>query len=74
MLHAHTRDPMLAALPKETLDALARAYDEVLTRYAVQDAPQSQIESNSAIAALPVKPEAMVSGSHVSNVSAYDRP
>ena len=32
MLHAHTRDPMLAALPKEALDALARAYDDVLTK------------------------------------------
>ena len=55
MLHAHTRDPMLAALPKEALDALARAYDDVLTKYAVldvaQDGPQNQIESNRATAA-----------------------
>jgi len=64
LVHAHTRDPMLAALPKEALEALARAYDHVLTKYAVpvldvaQDGPQNQKESNRAIAALPVECEA----------------
>jgi hypothetical protein len=28
LLHAHTRDPLLAALPKEAVEALARSYDE----------------------------------------------
>jgi hypothetical protein len=31
VIHAHVRDPLLAALPKE---ALARSYDEVLEKYA----------------------------------------
>jgi hypothetical protein len=31
---------MLAALPKEALDALAGAYDDVLTKYAVLDVAQ----------------------------------
>jgi len=30
LVHAHTRDPFLASLPKEALEELARAYDAVL--------------------------------------------
>jgi hypothetical protein len=53
ILHAHTRDPLLAALPKEALETLARSYDEVLTKYVntVPDGPQNQIESKPAIEA-----------------------
>ena len=51
LLHAHARDPLLVALPKEALEALARHYDDVLARYALpatdaqQDGPGNQIES-----------------------------
>jgi hypothetical protein len=54
IVHAHTRDPFLASLPKEALEALARSYNEVLKKYAApvldvaQDAPQNQIESKPA--------------------------
>jgi hypothetical protein len=34
LVHAHTRDPFLASLPKEALEALSRSYDEVLAKYA----------------------------------------
>ena len=54
LVHAHTRDPFLASLPKEALEQLARAYDDVLAKYvqdATQDGPQNQIESNTAIEA-----------------------
>jgi len=30
MPHVHARDPLLASLPKEALEALAHAFDEVL--------------------------------------------
>ena len=33
LIHAHTRDPFLASLPKEALEQLARSYDEVLAKY-----------------------------------------
>jgi hypothetical protein len=52
MVHAHVRDPLLATLPRETLDALATAYDAIVTKHALpspdaaQDGPQNQIESN----------------------------
>jgi hypothetical protein len=51
VIHAHVRDPFLAALPKEALEALAQSYDNVLAKYAKpvldvsQDGPQNQIES-----------------------------
>ena len=57
LLHTHTRDPLLAALPKEALEEMARAYDAILAKHAlpvldiVQDAPQDQIESKPAIEA-----------------------
>jgi hypothetical protein len=51
MVHAHVRDPFLAALPKEALEELARSYDNVLTKYVPQDVPHNQIESNTAIEA-----------------------
>ena len=34
VIHAHVRDPLLASLPKEALEALARSYDDVLAKYA----------------------------------------
>jgi len=49
LVHARVRDPRLAALPKEALEALARAYDEILVKHlpdAPPDAPQNQMESN----------------------------
>jgi len=52
LAHVHTRDPLLVALPKEALEALARAYDDVLAKYALpaaQDGPGNQIESKPAI-------------------------
>jgi hypothetical protein len=54
LVHAHTRDPFLASLPKEALEQLARSYDEVLAKYipdTSQDGPQNQIESKPAIEA-----------------------
>ena len=57
VVHAHVRDPHLAMLPKEALEALARSYDDVLAKYAKpvldvsQDGPHNQIESNRAIGA-----------------------
>ncbi len=57
LVHTHVRDPFLAALPKEALEALARSYDDVLAKYAKpvldvsQDDPQNQIESTPAIEA-----------------------
>ena len=60
LLHAHTRDPRLAAMPKDALEALAKAYDEVLSKYpldAPQDGPQNQIESKPAIEAEVVQSE-----------------
>ena len=63
LVHAHTRDPFLASLPKEALEALARSYDEVLAKYATpvldvaQDGPHNQIESKPAIEAELVEPE-----------------
>jgi hypothetical protein len=50
----HTRDPFLASLPKEALEALARTYDELLAKHAQnidQDGPQDQIESKPTIEA-----------------------
>ncbi len=57
LLHTHTRDPFLASLPKEALEALSRSYDEVLAKYATpvldvaQDGPQNQVKSSTAIEA-----------------------
>jgi hypothetical protein len=64
LVHAHTRDPFLASLPKEALESLARSYDEVLARYSMpvldpaQDGPHNQKESNRAIEAEIVASEA----------------
>jgi hypothetical protein len=44
-VHAHTRDPRLAALPREALLELARAYDDILVKHlpnAGQDGLQNQ--------------------------------
>jgi hypothetical protein len=55
VLRTHTRNPLLTSLPKEALEDLARKYDEVLAMHALPpldvapDAPQNQIESNTAI-------------------------
>jgi hypothetical protein len=57
LVHAHTRDPFLASLPKEALEALARSYDEVIAKYSTpvldvaQDGPHNQTESKPAIEA-----------------------
>ena len=57
IVHAHTRDPLLASLPKETLEALARSYDDVLAKYAKpvldvsRDGQHNQTKSNTAIEA-----------------------
>ena len=62
LVHAHTRDPFLASLPKEALEALSRSYDEVLAKYSTpvldiaQDGPHNQTESKPVIEA-----ESMVS-------------
>jgi hypothetical protein len=58
LVHAHTRDPFLASLPKEALEALARSYDEVLAKHALpapQSGPLNQIESKPAIEAVAVE-------------------
>ena len=52
LVHAHTRDPLLASLPKEALAALAAAYDDVLTKRALNaahDAPGHQTNSKPAM-------------------------
>ena len=60
LVHAHTRDPFLASLPKEALEALSRSYDEVLAKYSApvldvaQDGPHNQIESKPAIEGVEV--------------------
>lgn len=59
-VHAHARDPRLAALPQEALLELARAYDDILVKHVPNvghDGPQNQIESTPAIEALEVEPE-----------------
>jgi hypothetical protein len=68
LVHAHVRDPFLASLPKEALEALTRSYDEVLAKYstpvldAAQDGPHNQIESKPAIEAEDVTPVGMQFG------------
>jgi hypothetical protein len=54
IVHAHVRDPLLASLPREALEALARTYDELLAKhvqYVGQDGSHNQIESKPAIEA-----------------------
>ena len=54
IVHAHTRDPFLASLPKEALEALARTYDELLAKHTqnvAQDGSQNQPQSKPAIEA-----------------------
>jgi hypothetical protein len=57
VIHAHVRDPLLASLPKEALEALGRSYDDILAKYArpvldvSQDGPQNRTKSNTAIEA-----------------------
>jgi hypothetical protein len=54
-VHAHIRDPLLASLPKEALEELLHANNEILAKYSTpfldvaQDGPQNQIESSTAI-------------------------
>jgi hypothetical protein len=63
VIHAHVRDPLLASLPKEAMEALARSYDDVLAKYAKpvldvsQDGPPNQTESKPAIEAEVVESE-----------------
>lgn len=62
IVHAHTRDPFLASLPKEALEALARTYDELLAKHVQnvdQDGSQNQIKSKPALIAEVVESEAM---------------
>jgi hypothetical protein len=65
LLHAHSRDPFLAALPQEALEALSRSYDEVLAKYSTsvsdiaQDGPHNQIESKSATLPQQIESEPM---------------
>ena len=64
LVHTHVRDPFLASLPKEALEALARSFDDVLEKYTVpvldiaQDAHQNQTESKPANEAEVVASEA----------------
>jgi hypothetical protein len=64
LLHAHTRDPFLAVLPKGALEALSRSYDEVLAKYSApvvdvaQDGPHNQIESKPATEEAEMESEA----------------
>jgi hypothetical protein len=49
IVHAHTRDPFLASLPKEALEALARTYDELLAKHVqngARPAKSSKIKPN----------------------------
>jgi hypothetical protein len=60
IVHAHTRDPFLASLPKEALEALARTYDELLAKHIpndAQDGPHNQVNSSTAIEAEIVESE-----------------
>lgn len=51
--HVHTRDPFLAQLPRPALEALAKAYDEVLSRFALPPADIAEsdavIQSNQSV-------------------------
>jgi len=64
IVHTHTRDPFLAALPKEALEELLRANNEILAKYSTpvldvgQDGPHNQIDSKPAIEAMEVEPGA----------------
>ena len=58
LVHAHTRDPFLASLPKDALEALARSYDDTLRFWqsmqrqswiSRRDGAGNQIESKPAI-------------------------
>ena len=46
-------------MPKEALEALARSYDEVLAKYALQDGPGNQAVIKPAIEAELVTQEAL---------------
>jgi hypothetical protein len=62
IVHAHTRDPFLASLPKEALEALARTYDELLAKHVQngsQDGPHNQVNSSLAIVAEVVESDAV---------------
>ena len=60
IVHTHTRDPVLASLPKEALEALAQSCNEIVEKYATpvldvaQEGPQNQIESKPAIETVEV--------------------
>jgi hypothetical protein len=63
LVHTHVRDPLLASLPKEALEALAQSYDHVLAKYATpvidaQDGPHNQTESKPAIESEVMESEA----------------
>ena len=57
IIHTHTRDPFLVSLPKEALEELLRANNEILAKYSTpvldvgQDGPHNQIKSTVAIEA-----------------------
>ena len=65
LTHAHVRDPLLSALPKEDLEALVEAYNGVMAKHrlpaasiAPEDGPQNQTKSDSEALTVEVVPEA----------------
>ena len=60
LVHAHTRDPRLAALPQEALLEMQRAYDDITLKYLPDvslDGVQNQTESMPAIEAAEMASE-----------------
>jgi len=57
IIHTHTRDPFLVSLPKEALEELLRANNEILAKYSTQvfdvaqDGPHNQVKSTVGIEA-----------------------
>ncbi len=62
IVHTHTRDPILASLPKEALEALAQSCNEIIEKYATPvldvaraGCPHNQTKSDAATRALEVE-------------------
>ena len=64
IVHTHIRDPFLASLPKEALEELLHANNEILAKYSMpvldvgQDGPHNQVNSTVAIEVAEVASEA----------------
>jgi hypothetical protein len=60
IVHAHTRDPFLASLPNEAVEALLKSYDEVKAKYlpsSQQDGSHNHTKSDAATNVIDVECE-----------------